>query len=55
MAELRYRTGETEPHEELSPQEARQGRRGMPVLLVLVGSLAIATVALIALMSWVQI
>jgi hypothetical protein len=39
------RPGE-EPHAELNPTEARQGRWGRPVFVVLVVSVALATLAL---------
>jgi hypothetical protein len=52
MAETRYRTGEAEPHEELTAREARQARPGRPVLLILIASLLMALVALAGLMSW---
>jgi len=38
--------------QQLHPQESRQGKRGKPVLFVLLGSLALLAVAIVGLMSW---
>ncbi|GJD31589.1 hypothetical protein PMNALOAF_2848 [Methylobacterium adhaesivum] len=38
--------------EQLHGQESRQGKRGKPVLFVLLGSLALLAVAIVGLMSW---
>ena len=38
--------------EQLHGQESRQGKKGKPVLFVLLGSLALLAVAIVGLMSW---
>jgi flagellar basal body-associated protein FliL len=38
--------------EQLHGQESRQGKKGKPVLAVLLGSLALLAVAIVGLMSW---
>ncbi|MCJ2082085.1 hypothetical protein [Methylobacterium sp. J-090] len=38
--------------EQLHGQDSRQGKKGKPVLAVLLGSLALLAVAIVGLMSW---